>query len=211
MNYAFSPRSVAKKRRIARHGRSSSEYWKPGIHINNIPCYRQRLQCSSNPRRTSCRNRRWLQKADRKPHQLVLPLLLLRGDLVGMTAVVVVSSSRVCLGFSSVVVVGLKLSWSDESVGIVWENRRLRDRLLLSHLSFGFWFWGKDMVLIFGFLRRERSYGFLSFLLETCRHCWNLSFSVSVSLCVRVFSMPHLSLLSLCTTLFFFFYFDLSG
>ena len=33
--------------------------------------------------------------------------------------VVVVSSSRVCLGFSSVVVVGLRLSWSDESMAVV--------------------------------------------------------------------------------------------
>ena len=120
---------------------------------------------SLNPRRTSHRNRRRLQKADQKPYRLVLPLLLLRGDLVGVTAVVVVSSSRVCLGFSSVAVVGLRLSWSDESVAIVWENRRLRengisDRLLLSHLSFGFWFWGKEMVLIYGFLRRQRSNGF---------------------------------------------------
>ena len=139
MNYAFSPRSVAKKRRFARHDGSSSEYWKPGIHINNIP-YRQRLQCSSNPRSTSCWNRQWLQKANWKPHWLVLPLLLLRGDLVGMTVVVVVSPSRVCLVLSSIVVVGLKLSWSDESVAIVWENRRLSDCLLLSHLSLGFWF-----------------------------------------------------------------------
>ena len=38
---------------------------------------------------------------------------------MGVTAVVVVSSSRVYLGFSSVVVGGLKLSWSDESVAIV--------------------------------------------------------------------------------------------
>ena len=38
---------------------------------------------------------------------------------MGVIAVVVVSSSRICLGFSSVVVVGLKLSWSDESVAIV--------------------------------------------------------------------------------------------
>ena len=40
---------------------------------------------------------------------------------MGVTAavVVVVSSSRVCLGFSSVVVVGLRLGWSDESVAIV--------------------------------------------------------------------------------------------
>ena len=39
---------------------------------------------------------------------------------MGVTAVVVVSSSRVCLGFFSVVVVvGLKLSWFDESVAIV--------------------------------------------------------------------------------------------
>ena len=30
-------RSIAKKCQIARHGGSSSEYWKPGIHINNIP------------------------------------------------------------------------------------------------------------------------------------------------------------------------------
>ena len=121
---------------------------------------------SSNPPRTSYRNQRQLQKADRKPHWLVLPLLLLlRGDLVGLTAVVVMPSSRVCLGFSSVAVVRLRLSWSDESVAIVWKNRRLcengtSNRLLLSHLSFGFWFWGKEKVLIFGFLRRERSYGF---------------------------------------------------
>ena len=59
------------------------------------------------------------------------------------TKVRVVLSSRVCFGFSSIVVVGLKLSWSDESVAIVRENRRLRengtsDRLLLSHLSFVF-------------------------------------------------------------------------
>ena len=60
-----------------------------------------------------------LQKADWKPHQLVLPFLLLRGDLVGVTAVEVVLSSRVCLEFSFVVVVGLRLSWSDESVAIV--------------------------------------------------------------------------------------------
>ena len=119
MNYASSPRLVAKKRRIAQYGRSSSENWKSGIPINNIPCYRQRLQFSSNPCRTSLRNRRWLQKADRRPHRLVLPLLLLRDDLVGVIAVVVVSSSRICLGFSFVVVVGLKLSWSDESVAIV--------------------------------------------------------------------------------------------
>ena len=103
---------------------------------------------SSNPHRTSHRNRWRLQKVDRKPHQLVLPFLLLWGDLVGVTAVVVVSSSRVCLGFSLVVVEGLRLSWSDESMAIVWENRRLRengtsDRWLLSHLSFGFWFWGE--------------------------------------------------------------------
>ena len=37
---------------------------------------------------------------------------------MGMT-VVVVSLPRVCLGFSSIVVVGLRLSWSDESVAIV--------------------------------------------------------------------------------------------
>ena len=37
---------------------------------------------------------------------------------MGVVAVVV-SSSRVCLGFSSVVVVRLRLSWSDESVAIV--------------------------------------------------------------------------------------------
>ena len=37
---------------------------------------------------------------------------------MGMTAIVV-SSSRACLGFSSVVVVGLRLSWSDESVAVV--------------------------------------------------------------------------------------------
>ena len=105
---------------------------------------------SLNPRRTSHRNRRRLQKANRKPHRTVLPLLLLRGDLVGVTAVLVVLSSRVCIGFYFVVVVGLRLrlSWSDESVAIVWENRRLRengtsDRWLLSHLNFGFWFWGE--------------------------------------------------------------------
>ena len=75
---------------------------------------------SSNPRRTSHRNRQRLLKANWKPHRLVLPLLLLlRGDLVGMTAVVAVSSSRVCLGISFVVVVGLRLSWYDESVAIV--------------------------------------------------------------------------------------------
>ena len=34
---------------------------------------------------------------------------------MGVTAIVVVLSSRVCLGFSFVVVVGLRLSWSDES------------------------------------------------------------------------------------------------
>ena len=122
----------------------------------------------------------------------------------------VVSSSRDCLGFSFVVVVGLKLSWSNEWVAIVWENRRFRekgtsDRLLLSHLSFGFWFWGKDLVLIFGFLRRERSYRFLSFLLETCCHCWDLSLLLSlshlISQCVRVFDTPLLFLLSLCTAL----------
>ena len=50
---------------------------------------------------------------------MVLPLLLLRGDLVGMTTVVVMSPSRVCLVLSSVVVVMLKLSWSDELVAIV--------------------------------------------------------------------------------------------
>ena len=50
---------------------------------------------------------------------MVFPLLLLRGDLVGVTAVVVVLSSRVCLSFSFVAVVGLRLSWSDESVAIV--------------------------------------------------------------------------------------------
>ena len=134
------------------------------IHINNIPCYRQRLQCLLNPRCTSHQNRQWLQKVDWKPHQLGLPLLLLRGDLVGVTAIVV-SSSRVCLGFSSIVVVRLRMSWSDESVSVVWGNRRLHendtsDRLLLSYPTFGFWFWGKEMVLIFGFLIRERSYGF---------------------------------------------------
>ena len=104
------------------------------------------------------------------------------------TEVRVVSSSRVCLRFSSIVVVGLKFCWSDESVAIVWENQRLHkngtsDRLLLSHLCFGFWFWGKDMVLIFWFLRRERSYGFLFFLLEMCCHCWDLLLSLLVSLC----------------------------
>jgi len=135
------------------------------IHINNIPCYRHWLQCSLNPRRTSHRNRWWLQKVDRKPYRLVLPRLLpLQGDLVGVT-VVVVSSSRVCLGCSSIIVVGLRLSWSDESMAVVWGNRRLHengtsDHLLLSHLSSGFWFWGKEMVLIFGFLRRESSYRF---------------------------------------------------
>ena len=120
---------------------------------------------SLNPCRTLHQNQWQLQKADRKPYRLVLPLLLLRGNLVGMTTIVVVSSSRVCLEFSSIVVVGLRLSWSDESVAIVWENRRLcengtSDRLLRSHLSFGFWFWGKEMVLIFGFLRKKRSYEF---------------------------------------------------
>ena len=40
---------------------------------------------------------------------------------MGVTAIVV-SLSRVCLGFSSVVVVGLRLSWSEESVAIVCEN-----------------------------------------------------------------------------------------
>ena len=113
---------------------------------------------SSNPRRTSHQNRRQLQKADRKPHRLVLPLLLLRGDLVGVTTVVVVSSSRVCLGFSYVAVVGLRLSWFDESVAIVWEWH------LWSLTSFSTKFWililGKKMVLIFGFLRRQRSNGF---------------------------------------------------
>ena len=121
---------------------------------------------SSSPYRTLHRNWRWLQKADWKPHRVVLPFLLLRGDLAGAIAVVVVVlSSRVCLGFSSIAVVGLRLSWSNESVAIVWENQRLRengisDHLLLSHPSFGLWFWGKEMVLIFGFLRRERSDGF---------------------------------------------------
>ena len=38
---------------------------------------------------------------------------------MGVTAVVAVSSSRVCLGISCVVVVGLRLSWYDESVAIV--------------------------------------------------------------------------------------------
>ena len=38
---------------------------------------------------------------------------------MGMTAVVVLSSSRVCLGFSSVVVVALRMSWSDESMTIM--------------------------------------------------------------------------------------------
>ena len=38
---------------------------------------------------------------------------------MGMTTVVVMSPSRVCLVLSSVVVVGLKLSWSDELVAIV--------------------------------------------------------------------------------------------
>ena len=74
---------------------------------------------SSNPHRTSHWNQQRLQKADRKPHPLAFPFLLLRGDLVGMTAVVVVLSSRVCLGFSFVAVVGLRLSWSDESVAVV--------------------------------------------------------------------------------------------
>ena len=63
------------------------------------------------------------------------------------------------------------------------------------------------MVLIFGFLRRDMSYGFLSFLLETCRNCWDLLLSLSVSLCVRVFGTPHLSLPSLRTNLSFFFLF----
>ena len=37
---------------------------------------------------------------------------------MGVTAIVV-SSSRVCLGFSSIVVVGLRMSWSDKSVAVV--------------------------------------------------------------------------------------------
>ena len=37
---------------------------------------------------------------------------------MGVTAIVV-SSSRVCLGFSSIVVVGLRMSWFDESVAVV--------------------------------------------------------------------------------------------
>ena len=176
MNYASSPLLVAKKRRIAQYGRSSSENWKSGIPINNIPCYRQRLQFSSNPCRTSLRNRRWLQKADRRPHRLVLPLLLLRDDLVGVIAVVVVSSSRICLGFSSVVVVGLKLSWSDESVAIVWENWRLRengtsDCLLLSHLSFGFWFWERIWFWFLGFWEEKEE-----LRVSLLSPCTNLSF-----------------------------------
>ena len=136
------------------------------LFLSSCKSYLSWRRTNSSARRTSHQNQRQLQKADRKPHRLVLPLLLLlRGDLVGVTGVVVVSLPRVCLGFSFVVVVGLRLSWADESVAIVWENRRLRengtsDCLLLSHLSFGFWFWGKEKVLIFGFLRRQRSYGF---------------------------------------------------
>ena len=98
---------------------------------------------SLNPRRTLHQNQWQLQKADRKPYRLVLPLLLLRGNLVGMTTIVVVSSSRVCLGFSSIVVVGLRLSWSDESMAIVWENRRWH---LWSLISFSSKFW----ILILG-------------------------------------------------------------
>ena len=159
MNFASPPRSVAKKCRITLHGGSSSEYWKPDPHQQH-PCYRQRLQCFLNPRHTSHRNRRWLQKADRKPHRLVFPLLLLRGDLVGVTAIVVLSSYRVCLGFSFVVIVALRMSWSDESMAIVWENRRLRDRLLLSHLSFGFWFRGRRWFWFLGFWEERGVTGF---------------------------------------------------
>ena len=129
----------------------SSCLWPYRLSLFLSPCKSHlswRRTNSSNPHRTSHRNWRRLQKADRTPHRMVLPLLLLRGDLVGVTAVVVVSSSRDCLGFSFVVVVGLRLSWFDELVAIVWENRRLRendtsDRWFLSHLSFGFWFWGE--------------------------------------------------------------------
>ena len=65
----------------------------------------------------------------------------------------------------SVVVVGLKLIWSDESVAIVWENRRLRengnsDLFLLSHLSFGFWFWEKDISWFLGFWEERGVTGF---------------------------------------------------
>ena len=38
---------------------------------------------------------------------------------MGVTAIVVLSSSRVCLGFSFVVIVALRMSWSDESMAIV--------------------------------------------------------------------------------------------
>ena len=65
----------------------------------------------------------------------------------------------------SVVVVGLKLRWSDESVAIVWENRRLHengnfDLFLLSHLSFGFWFWEKDISWFLGFWEERGVTGF---------------------------------------------------
>ena len=40
-----------------------------------------------------------------------------------------------------------------------------------------------------------------------CHHCWDLSVSVSVSMCVRVFDSPHLSLHSPCTNLSFFLFF----
>ena len=38
---------------------------------------------------------------------------------MGVTGVVVVSLPRICLGFSFVVVIGLRLSWANESVAIV--------------------------------------------------------------------------------------------
>ena len=213
MNYASSPRSVAKKRRITRHGGSSSENWKPGIHINNIPYYRQRLQFSSNPRRTSLRNRRWLQKVDRRPHWLVRPLLLLRDDLMGVTAVVVVSLSRICLGFSSIVVVGLKLSWSDESMAIVWENRRLHengssDRLLLSHLSFGFWFWERIRFWFLGFWEERGVTGFSPFSLKRVTIV-AISRSLCVlgsSACLITLSFLHVPIFLSFFFLFFFFF-----
>ena len=117
------------------------------------------------------------------------------------TEVRVVSSSRVCLGFSSVVVVGLKLSWSDESVAIVWENRRLHkngtsDRLLLSHLSFGFWFWERGVM---GFspssLKRVAIFGI------------SRSRSQSQSLCVLGSSMRLISFFFLRVPLFLSFLF----
>ena len=143
----------------------SSCLWPHRLSLFLSPCKSHlswRRTNSSNPHRTLHRNRRRLQKADRTPHRMVFPLLLLRGDLVGVTAVIVVSLSRVCLGFSFVVVVGLRLSWSDESVAIVWENRRLRengtfDHWLLSHLSFGFSFWGEGEGEGFDFWVSEKA------------------------------------------------------